>query len=479
SFSSVKTAFSNGAIMRQGGVIGGIHPQTPWRDPLANALPAAAVIDPRRIILPMIQGVGKPCEPTVKVGEHVKKYQLVGDCEEKISARIHSGISGKVVSIEKVGQINGKEAVSVEIENDYQNDQIDLDHSIGNDPDRDEICEAVKKAGVIGMGGAGFPSHVKLESAEKIDTCIINGSECEPGLHADDYLMQTQAEEIIHAAMMAQRAVGSNEVFIGIEKDKHKAIKIMRDACREHCDMEVVELPHAYPMGGEKQIIQYITGREVAKGKLPADVGVIVFNVATALAIFNAVQRGLPLTHRVCTVIGDVARPGNVVFPIGTPAQELLDFCGGATGKVEKLAVGGPMMGKAVASSTVPLIKTTNGLIVYAQQVNEFEEVPCIKCDRCSRACPMILLPQFIDYYQRKENWEMLRRLKTRSCINCGCCSYECPSSIPLADNITKAGKKLEEMDKNDGGGEGGKKDDAGDGKENGDKDQNKGEGGQ
>ncbi|MCD8138666.1 MAG: electron transport complex subunit RsxC [Planctomycetaceae bacterium] len=430
-------------------VIGGIDIDVPWR----RLDQAGLVLEfvPRQVAVPLAQGSGKPAEAVVEVGQEVRLGQLIGEATEKSAARAHASVSGTVERIGDTPTAGGEKKTCVWIRNDYKNttaDPIERQDD-GEGAPSERIIDMVKKAGVIGMGGAMFPSGIKLKVERgSIDWCLLNGAKCEPLVESDSVLMVTATERVIRGAALIRQATGARQVAFCIEEDKSAAIETLTKAVGATPDVSVIRLPHHYPMGGEKQLILYVTGREVPEGCLPSDIGVVVFNVGTATAIADAVDAGKALTHRLCTVCGDVVRPAVLRVPIGSLAEEVLEFCGGASSAYGKVIMGGPMMGKALARLDVPLHKGANSVIVVAPERDRatLPEHPCIRCDRCSEVCPMRLMPQLLDRAQRRDDMAACRRLKATSCINCGCCTYICPSRIPLARNITAASSTVKKM---------------------------------
>ncbi|MCD8352308.1 MAG: electron transport complex subunit RsxC [Planctomycetaceae bacterium] len=430
-------------------VIGGIDINVPWRR-LDQAGPALEFV-PKQVAVPLAQGSGKPAEAVVEVGQEVKLGQLIGEAKEKSASRAHASVSGKVERIGETPTADGENKTCVWIRNDFKNtpaDPIERNEDEDGAPS-ERIIDVVKKAGIIGMGGAMFPSGTKLKVERgTIDWCLVNGAECEPLVESDSVLMVTETERVIRGAALIRQATGARQVAFCIEEDKTVALDALAKAIGATPDVTVIRLPHHYPMGGEKQLILYATGREVPEGCLPSDVGVVVFNVGTATAIADAVDYGKALTSRLCTVAGDVMRPDILRIPIGSLAEEVLAFCGGASSTYGKVIMGGPMMGKSLGRLDVPLHKGANSLVVISRNADfaTLPEQPCIRCDRCSQVCPMRLMPQLIDRAQRRDDLTACKRLKATSCINCGCCTYVCPSRIPLARNITAASSTVKKM---------------------------------
>ena len=432
-------------------VVGGIHPVTPWDSGCVKEKSTWTEFRPAHIYLSMCQGDEAPCRPIVHVGERVRVPQPVGEASDKKSVDIHSGISGTVVAIrDEDNALSGTTETVVIIENDGLDEPFPL-HKREDDvyPGREALAGIIKHAGIVGMGGAAFPSHAKLGGGGGLEILLVNGAECEPLLCADAALMLARSEAIVDGCRLIMEALGIPTAILGIESDKPSAIAEMCKQTEGVREVRVESLPRIYPMGGEKQLILKLTGKEVPAGKLPSDVGAIVFNVATIAAVADAVRRGIPLTHRICSVVGDVAAPRNIRFPVGSCTVDVVEFCGGWVGEPSRVIVGGPMMGKAAANADAVLSKTANGLLLMNREHDpDREERPCIRCNRCSDACPMRLMPQFLDMAGRKENWRESSRLSAERCINCGCCSHVCPAFIPLAANITQTAKKLKSIRK-------------------------------
>lgn len=428
-------------------ITGGID--VPEKLPLAGPSNIGHVdIRPKHVFIPMAQSLGKPCLPVVKSGDAVKLGQIIGTTEENIGSYVHASVSGTVIEISDMPLITGGAGPAVIIENDMLDDLIDAYGTPRRvEPGKDAFLETIKKAGVVGMGGATFPSHAKLQlkEADNIDLILVNGAECEPLLMADETLMCEFPDKIVRGAKLVMDACGARAAIAGVERDMPRAIACLRAADRQGMDFRVQPLPRHYPMGGEKQLIQYLTGKECPAGKMPKDIGVLVYNVATLAAIADAVDRSIPLVRRICTVAGDVVEPKNIMFPIGTLAKDMIELCEGFAGDASLVILGGPMMGKPLERLDVPLTKSSNGLIVINERHDATcaEEYPCIRCNRCSDACPMRLMPQFINACRREENWEGCGRFRADSCINCGCCAYVCPSAIPLAAHCSAAGREV------------------------------------
>lgn len=404
--------------------------------------------EPTMVFIPLVQHIGTPAHPTVKTGEIVKKGQIIGREDGFISAPIHASVSGKVVDITDWPDQNNQEVMTVIIENDFKQTSVLPTDFHWQEATTQEILPKIQQAGIVGKGGAAFPTHVKFsldeKKQEKIDHLIINGAECEPFLRSDALLMTEQAEQIIQGALIARKLLGDPDIFIGIEEDKPKSIAAMKKASSSYPFITVYSLPAVYPTGGEKQLIAILTQREVPLGKLPADVGVVVLNVATSAAIANAVCHDQPLIERYTTVTGDVKEPKIVKNPIGTLSGELIDFAGGFEGTPAKVILGGPMMGKTIDTLRVPITKNSNGIVVFNQKnVPIFTENPCIRCNKCVEACPMRLMPASIDQYFRNGDFDKCEELLADACINCGACTFVCPARRDLAATITQAKQKV------------------------------------
>ncbi len=419
------------------GIPGGIHPAE--RKTLSNRTAIQRAPLPKRLILPLGQHIGAAAEPCVAVGERVLKGQKIAEASGFISAPLHAPTSGTVSLIgpQPYPHVSGMPAPAIVIDSDgldqwiEQPPQPDYRHM-----ESDRLLALIREAGINGLGGAGFPTAVKLTAhpQQKIHTLIINGTECEPYITADDLLMRERAVELTSGIDILVQLIQPDEVLIGIEDNKPEAIAALRVALGER-DYRLKICPTKYPSGGEKQLIQILTGVEVPSGGLPADIGMLCQNVATCVAIYDAVILGKSLISRITTLTGEaLARPGNVEALLGTPVEELLAFAGLDASKLSRMIMGGPMMGFTLPSLNVPLVKTTNCLL--ASTASELPAPPpaqpCIRCGECAEVCPTSLLPQQLHFFALGQQHEQLKAHNLFDCIECGACAFVCPSSIPL-----------------------------------------------
>lgn len=451
--------FSFGPIMKKGrcrflkGLTfkGGVHPLHKQHEgkTLSSGSPLKEYVA-RTLVIPMSQHIGAPCKPLVEVGDEVKLGQKIGEPAGFVSAPIFASASGKVVAVEPRPHVNGMQVLSVVIEDDGKDtlDESVQPHGTVDSLSGEEIRKIISDAGIVGMGGAAFPTHVKyaLKPEQKVDYIILNGAECEPYLTSDHRMMLEHSDKIVRGARALIKASGAPKAVIGIEQNKPDAIEAMRKAVEEYkdgYDITVAELQTKYPQGGEKQLIYAITRREVPKGALPIATGCIVSNVSTAAAVCDAIETGMPLVKRAVTVTGAVMKPSNLILRIGTPYQEIIDFCGGFKGEPTKIISGGPMMGIAVTNTDVPTTKGTSGITIFSAAEDKIpEESNCLRCGRCVDICPMGLSPQQLNMAYLRGRVDLLQEYDAMSCINCGSCTYICPAKRNLAQSIN-LGKKL------------------------------------
>lgn len=417
------------------GFPGGVHPPEHKTDSSEAAIRVAPL--PPRLVLPLSQHAGAPAEPVVAVGERVLKGQLIAKAKGAVSANVHAPSSGIVTAIElrPVQHPSGLEQPCIVIDTDGRDEWI-AHAGIADWQSRDpaELVALFREAGIAGMGGAGFPTAVKVAPRKPIDQLVLNAVECEPYITADDRLMRERARDVVEGLKILRHILKPREVLVGIEDNKPQAIAAMRQAV-DGTGMEVVVVPTKYPSGGEKQLIENLTGKEVPSGGLPADVGVVCCNTGTAHAVFRAIAHGEPVISRITTLTGDaLARRGNVEALIGTPVIDLLRDAGLDERKLHRLVMGGPMMGFTLQSPAVPAVKTTNCLIAAsaAQLPDPAPEQPCIRCGACAEACPASLLPQQLYWFSKAGEFDKAQDQHLMDCIECGACAYVCPSSIPL-----------------------------------------------
>ena len=411
----------------------GIHP--PERKELTSEKSLEFFPPPEKVVIPLHQHFGNPAEPLVKKGEEVFLGQKIGEATSLFSASVHASVSGKVLSVDGHNHPLGKPVLSVTLANDGE-DRFHPALSGTEDPlslDPDQIRQKVKEAGIVGLGGAAFPTAVKITPPKDkpIDTVIINGCECEPILTADYRLMMEHPDEILLGAELVRIATGADRILVGIEDNKKEAFGLLQQKAASY-SAEVLLVKTKYPQGAEKNLIYALLGREVPRGGLPFDVGVVVQNVGTAKAVWDAAKMGKPLYERALTVSGNgIKEPKNLNVRLGTPFQSVIDFCGGLTEDVNMIIMGGPMMGLSQWVLDVPVIKGTSGILAWAS-AKPITEFACIRCGRCVEHCPMGLMPtqlmKYVKYEQLSdaENWGAL------DCVECGSCQYSCPANIPL-----------------------------------------------
>ncbi len=418
----------------------GVHP--PDRKELTAEKPIRKVPAPETVIIPLVQHVGAPCRPVVGKGDRVYMGTLIGDSDAYVSAPVHSSVSGTVVRIAPHPHPTGKEVESIFIENDGEEARDPgLRPLIWQEMEPADIVQAIRRSGIVGLGGAAFPTHVKLSPPKDypIDTVIINGAECEPYLTSDYRIMVERAEEVVTGLMIIMKALGAKRGIIAIESNKPLAIGRISEVAHTY-DLEVFTLPTRYPQGAEKVLISRVLGREVPSGGLPMHVGVVVNNVGTAQAIAYYFRTGLPLVRRVVTVTGSiVANPSNILVPLGTTFSEAIKSCGGLTAQASKVIMGGPMMGIAQYTLEVPVVKGTSGILVFSSGEVDYE-IPrapvCIRCGRCLAVCPMRLVPTQLAKGAFVGNLEELERLDVLDCMECGSCAYTCPTKNQLVQLI-------------------------------------------
>lgn len=428
----------------------GVHP-TEFKE-LSGAQPIERLPLPAEVFIPLQQHIGAPCTPTVTKGQLVKTGEIIGTSGGFVSSTIHATITGKVKAIEKFIHPLGINATMINIVAEGQEELQLLEgySSHWENICREALLDLILRAGIVGLGGAAFPTQVKLNPPKHktIDTFIVNGCECEPFLTADHRMLLEQTTELLTGIRIVMKLLNVNRAIIGIEANKQDAIEKLTAICVSYPEIEVVPLKVKYPQGAEKMLIEAVLRRRVPIGGLPMDVGVVVQNVGTVIAIAQAVVSGKPLIERVVTVTGDgVANPKNLLVRIGTPFQQLIDFCGGLAPQTNKVIMGGPMMGIAQSSLQVPVIKATSGIVCLTKKSTlEYPVYPCIQCGNCVSACPMNLLPTRIARFAEAGNLTAAEELGALNCIECGSCAFVCPAHIPLVQQIRLGKLRINEQ---------------------------------
>ena len=433
---------------------GGVHPLSHiYHGKTLTEHKAARVLEPpKEVVIPLSRIIGKEAKPVVKKGDYVKKGQLIGEADGFISANVHATVSGKVLKIENRPHPTGIKRLTVVIENDFKEDVADT--VVPKDIDKmskDEIVQAVKDAGIVGMGGATFPTHVKLMPPKdaKVDYIIINGAECEPYLTADHRLMLEHPQDVIKGLKAVMKMFDVTAGKIGIESNKQDAIDLLQSFVTEDDKIDIVPLAPKYPQGAEKQLIHALTGRRVPAGGLPMEIGVIVLNVGTVAAIYKSITTGMPLIERIVTVTGScIKEPCNLIVRFGTTFQQCIDACGGLCDDTAKVISGGPMMGIAQPDTNAAVIAGTSGILALNEDETTIHEIGnCIRCARCVEACPIGLVPLQISAAADAGRFDQAKKYNAMDCVECGACTFICPSrrkivqSIRLAKNAIRKGK--------------------------------------
>jgi len=430
---------------------GGVHPAE-------GKYSANSVIEtlslPKTVSIPISQHIGAPSKAIVAKGDKVKVGDKIAESTGFVSANIHSSVSGTVVKVDNVLDSTGykRPCVIINVEEDEWNESIDRSTDLKKEismTDK-EIIQRINESGIVGLGGATFPAHVKLSvpDGKKIDVLIINGVECEPYLTSDHRLMLEKAEEMLVGIQILMKALSVNRALIGIENNKPDAINYLQNLVKDYPGIEVHALKVQYPQGGEKQLIKALINREVPSGALPLNVGAVVHNVGTALAVYDAVQKNKPLFERVVTLTGkSVKKPSNFMVRIGTPVNELIEAAGGLPEDTGKVINGGPMMGKALNSLDVPVVKGTSGILIMPAELSpRKKESDCIRCAKCVSVCPQGLEPYLLNKQAQLEKYDNLEASAVMDCIECGSCAYTCPAGLPLLDYIRLGKSKVSQI---------------------------------
>ena len=424
---------------------GGVHP--PDFKALTAEFPITAMPLPETLLVPLSQHIGAPCKAVVAKGDHVARGQVIGEAGGFVSAPVHSPVNGTVVKIDTAGNALGRTVPAIEIKPD-ETDPLAFSGEGVTELTAEAVKKVVKEAGLAGMGGATFPTHVKLSppSDQKIEVVLINAAECEPFLNCDNRLMLESPGKVLRGAWLFKLAMGVEKCIIGVEKNKPKAIAALEKELSggAYPGVFVQPLRTRYPQGGEKQLIYALTGKEVPSGALPAAVGAAVYNVGTACALVDAFDTGLPLVQRVLTVSGDaVTRPGNYLVQIGTRVSFVLEQAGIIPEKLAKLVLGGPMTGFATGNLDIPVTKGTSGILALSEAMaEEADQGPCLRCGKCLTVCPMGLSPTQLDQAANAKRVDILMDLRVRDCIECGSCAYNCPAQRSLLQSM-RVGKGL------------------------------------
>ena len=429
---------------------GGVHPKEYKH--LTEHLAFELFPIPEQIILPLSQHLGKEAKTLVKKGEEVKAGQMIAQAEGFVSAPVHTSVAGKVISVGKEQTSSGfpKDAITIKRNGTIESEKFLLEPINPEIITADEIRERVALAGIVGQGGAAFPTSVKLNPPKDkvIDVVILNGCECEPYLTRDYRFMIERPDDLISGLKLIMKALGVKRGVIGIENNKPEAIELLSNKAKYEIGIEIVSLKTKYPQGAEKMLIKAVTGKEVPLGKLPMDVGAVIQNIGTAIAVHDAIVKGEVLITAALTVSGKgIKNPKNLIVPVGTPIQDVIDYCGGVTDDAAKIIVGGPMMGVAQFDLKAPVMKATSGILVLTKdEVAENPETPCLKCGQCVDACPLNLMPTKLARYTQLNRYEDAEGADITVCMECGTCSYTCPANIPLVQWIRLGKQKVLQM---------------------------------
>ncbi|MCG8567876.1 MAG: electron transport complex subunit RsxC [Desulfobacterales bacterium] len=428
--------------------LGGVHPP---ENKLSNGQAIEYASLPKRVMIPLAQNLGAPSQPVVKKGDRVKVGTLIGQGQGFVAANVHSSVSGKVFKVDKVLDASGykRPAVIINVEGDeWEEDIIQTEEVIKEIAlSEKEIIDRVHDMGIVGLGGATFPSHVKLmvPDGKKAEYLIINAVECEPYLTADHRIMLEKGEECLMGVRILMKALGTEKAIIGIENNKKDAIRHMTELAKDDAGIKIQALKVKYPQGGEKQLIKACLNREVPSGKLPIETGCVVNNIGTAFAVYEAIQLNKPLFERVVTITGkSLRRPVNLMARVGTPVSHLVELAGGVPDDTGKVVNGGPMMGKAVTSLDIPVVKGTSGILFFREEESKRVAVSnCIRCGKCMTACPMGLEPVALSTYVENQMWDEAETHNIMDCVECGSCQYTCPAGQPILDQLRVGKNKV------------------------------------
>ncbi|MBZ0181170.1 MAG: electron transport complex subunit RsxC [Melioribacteraceae bacterium] len=427
---------------------GGVHPLE-YKD-LTENLAFEVMPNPKEVIIPIKQHIGKDSKPLVKKKDEVKAGQIIAEPDGFISSPIHSSVNGIVVNLHKENNASGFPVEAISIKPNEESEVLRMIPLNPKEITPEEIRERVREAGIVGQGGAAFPTFVKLTPPKDnvIDYVIINGAECEPYLTRDYRYMLERPKEIINGLKLIMKALGVAKGAIGIEDNKPEAIEVMKHISADDENISVEVVKTKYPQGAEKMLIKAITGREVPPGKLPLDCGVVIQNIGTAIAISDAVIKGEAQITAALTVSGlGIVNPKNLIVKVGTPLKEIIEYCGGVTDKARKVIVGGPMMGTAQFDFSAPVMKATSGILVLTDdEINEHEQTACLRCGKCVEACPLNLIPTKLARYSQLEKWEEAELFDITTCMECGTCTFTCPANIPLVQWVRLGKQKVIQM---------------------------------
>lgn len=420
---------------------GGVHPK---ENKFSSKKPIQELPLPKQVVIPLGQNLGVPSKAIVNKGDKVKVGQLIGIGEAFISSNLHSPVSGTVSKIDVALDASGyrKPAIFIDIEGDEWEESIDRSDNLVTEItlDKKEIVAKIKECGIVGLGGATFPTHVKLmiPDGKKADFLIINAVECEPYLTCDESLMLTKGEEILVGATILMKAIDATQTIIGVENNKPEVIKLLDELSKKYQGIEIQPLKVKYPQGGEKQLIKAVTNREVPSAKLPIEVGCVVVNVGSTFAVYEAVQKNKPLIDRIVTVTGkSVQTPSNFKVRFGISTQTLIEAAGGLPEDSGKIISGGPMMGKAIASPEIPIVKGSSGVLIMKDSESHHNvEKSCIRCSKCTTVCPMGLEPYLLSRVSKLGKYDLAEAENIMDCMECGSCEFTCPSNLPLLDLI-------------------------------------------